>query len=200
MTEFEPQQPSGISRRTVTKAMAWAVPAIAIASPVPAFAASRGTLTFTGDNCKLPGDSSDPWKNGAVYIFNVTNTTANPITICITSVLRSNSAIPATNVTVIRLVGSGPHCTSIGQCFVVAPGGTQTYALVTSEWPSSANGDLIVNFTVDGTAATPATSESGTLSPITSNPSCAIGGSCSISTPYLQCVLRGLGQASCPTI
>ena len=155
MTEFEPQQPSGISRRTVTKAMAWAVPAIAIASPVPAFAASRGTLTFTGDNCKLPGNSSAPWTNGAVYIFNVTNTTPNAIEVCITSVLRSNSDIPATDVTVVRLVGSGPHCTSIGECFIVTPGATQTYALVTSEWPSSANGDLIVNFTVDGDTANP---------------------------------------------
>ena len=57
MDEVEPQK-SGISRRTVTKAMAWAVPAIAIAAPAPAFAISGEPPTVTiGQACKLPGNS-----------------------------------------------------------------------------------------------------------------------------------------------
>ena len=60
MSEIEPQQPSGISRRRVTQGVAWAVPAIAIAAPVPAFAgASQGILTLEGTGCKLPGNSND---------------------------------------------------------------------------------------------------------------------------------------------
>lgn len=52
------EQSEGISRRTVTKAMAWAVPAIAIAAPVPAFAASGDKPEgFFEGACKLPGNS-----------------------------------------------------------------------------------------------------------------------------------------------
>ena len=58
MEELEPQQ-SGISRRTVTKAMAWAVPVIAIAAPAPAFAISGEPPTvLVGNPCKLPGASA----------------------------------------------------------------------------------------------------------------------------------------------
>ena len=46
MSEFnEPigsETPKGVSRRTVTKAMAWAVPVIAVSAAVPAYAASKG--------------------------------------------------------------------------------------------------------------------------------------------------------------
>ncbi len=56
--EVAPEQPSGISRRTVTKAMAWAVPAIAVAAPVPAFAASGPKpIVSVGTACKNPGGS-----------------------------------------------------------------------------------------------------------------------------------------------
>ena len=75
--DFESEKPGGVSRRTVTKAMAWAVPAIAIAAPVPAFAgASQGILRLEGTGCKLPGNSNDIYKG---YAFNLTatNTTAN---------------------------------------------------------------------------------------------------------------------------
>jgi hypothetical protein len=54
----EQEKSAGISRRTVTKAMAWAVPAIAIAAPIPAFAASGEKPTITHDPaCKAPGGS-----------------------------------------------------------------------------------------------------------------------------------------------
>ncbi len=57
MEELEPQK-SGISRRTVTKAMAWAVPAIAIAAPAPAFALSgEPPLICAGEPYKVPGNN-----------------------------------------------------------------------------------------------------------------------------------------------
>ncbi|GAT72220.1 hypothetical protein MHM582_0693 [Microbacterium sp. HM58-2] len=65
----------GISRRTVTKAMAWAVPAIAIAAPVPAFAASGETIIITpGAACKAPGASCAPIIKG----YSVPATVYNP--------------------------------------------------------------------------------------------------------------------------
>ncbi|WP_341975704.1 hypothetical protein [Microbacterium sp. LWO13-1.2] len=65
----------GISRRTVTKAMAWAVPAIAIAAPVPAFAASGETIIITpGTACKAPGNSCNPIVKG----YSVPATVSNP--------------------------------------------------------------------------------------------------------------------------
>lgn len=65
----------GVSRRTVTKAMAWALPAIAVAAPVPAFAASGGTPTITpGAACKAPGNSCNPVVKG----YSVPATVNNP--------------------------------------------------------------------------------------------------------------------------
>lgn len=58
----ENAQPSGVgvSRRTVTKAMAWTIPTIAVAATVP-IAAASGELPKPGDNCK--------WGAGAVNTF-----------------------------------------------------------------------------------------------------------------------------------
>jgi len=59
MSELDDNAP-GVSRRTVTKAMAWAVPAIALAAPAPASAASPCTpvISFGGTSCKCPGSST----------------------------------------------------------------------------------------------------------------------------------------------
>lgn len=54
----------GISRRTVTKSMAWAVPVIAVAATVPSAAASCvPVLSLGAGSCKCPGQSSQnlPW-------------------------------------------------------------------------------------------------------------------------------------------
>ena len=62
MSDIENVEPEkkGVSRRTVTKAMAWAVPVIAVAAPVPAFAASGGPPDVeVGQACKLPGNSGN---------------------------------------------------------------------------------------------------------------------------------------------
>lgn len=76
----------GISRRTVTTAMAWAVPAIAIAAPVPAFAASGSTPSIVpGTACKAPGNSCNPIVKG----YSVPATINNPdgIDVWITAVV-----------------------------------------------------------------------------------------------------------------
>jgi hypothetical protein len=62
MSDLE-EKKSGVSRRTVAKAMAWSVPAIALAAPAPAYAASCiPVITFGPSSCKCPGQSTgDPW-------------------------------------------------------------------------------------------------------------------------------------------
>jgi hypothetical protein len=61
--ENEEREPKGITRRTVTKSMAWAVPVIAVAATVPSAAASCvPVLSLGAGSCKCPGQSTgDPF-------------------------------------------------------------------------------------------------------------------------------------------
>lgn len=84
-TEFEAPQPKGISRRTVTKAMAWSVPTIALATAVPAYALSGGgpTLTILAGG-KIPGGSCTDdapffWTKDYVFLFKIENLTDKEI-------------------------------------------------------------------------------------------------------------------------
>jgi hypothetical protein len=82
---------SGISRRTVTKAMAWAVPVIAIASPVPAFASSGNVTINNVGACKSPGQGQNcpDWDKGYIVGFSVTNTHTHSIQITFTDLVMS---------------------------------------------------------------------------------------------------------------
>ncbi|MGN8026996.1 hypothetical protein [Microbacterium sp. 22242] len=94
MSELE--QPKGVSRRTVTKAMAWAVPAVALAAPVPAFATSGPAPVITpGAACKSPGNSCKSFAKG----YNVPATVYNPDpvkTIYITALAITNNTLGIT--------------------------------------------------------------------------------------------------------
>ncbi len=79
MSDLEEPKP-GISRRTVAKAAAWSVPAIALAVSTPAYAASPGFLTVTGDGCKLPGNATDVYK-GYAFEGSITNDSPADVTI-----------------------------------------------------------------------------------------------------------------------
>ena len=136
-----------------------------------------------------------------MYIFTASNTTALPITIDIVSVLRSNSTVPNPNVTVIQLTGAGASCTTIGSTFDIPAGATNIqYALVTGDWPSSANGSLIVDFTVNGNPAPDGTTQSDTLPPVTPAGNCGIGGSCKIGVLRSQCILKATGVPECAIV
>lgn len=88
MSDLEQPEKKGISRRTVTKAMAWSVPAIAIAAPVPAMAASgSGPVLVPGPACKIPGNTNPnkcPGFEDKSYLFPfvVQNFSNKPIYIC----------------------------------------------------------------------------------------------------------------------
>jgi hypothetical protein len=143
MSDLEEQQP-GISRRTVAKAAAWSVPAIALAVSTPAYAASPGFITLTGDGCKLPGNATDVYKGYAFEAF-ISNTTNAAVTIAITDIDLNNADLGA--VTVVAL----DSCTELGDTFVV-PAGTEDLrvAILTQNAGNSANGTLVLTYTVNG--------------------------------------------------
>lgn len=80
---------SGISRRTLAKGAAWAVPAVAVAAATPVMAQS-GTVTFTNlsQACKLPGASCEGQtgvKKGYVVAMTVcNNVTGTPGNVTVT--------------------------------------------------------------------------------------------------------------------
>lgn len=90
MTEISPKTgtPAGVTRRTVVKGAAWAVPAIAVASAMPAMAVS-GYVTVTPlSACKSPGNSCSVYYKGYALGFTVTNNTPVQIQIfadCVTN-------------------------------------------------------------------------------------------------------------------
>lgn len=60
MSNPEDGAPKGVSRRTVTKAIAWSVPAVAVAASVPIAAASCvPTISLSQRSCKCPGQSTN---------------------------------------------------------------------------------------------------------------------------------------------
>lgn len=91
MSELE--QPKGVSRRTVTKAMAWAAPVIAVAATAPIAAASCiPTLSLSPRSCKCPGQSTnEPF---AFHLYICAGGTACPtssITLTVKRVVKQNS-------------------------------------------------------------------------------------------------------------
>lgn len=87
----------GISRRTVTKAMAWAVPAIAVAAPIPAFAASGTRPQITvGSACKSPGGSCATFKFGYAVPVTITNTSNKTIWITSLTLTKNTLGVPLT--------------------------------------------------------------------------------------------------------
>lgn len=112
---FEPAK-KGVSRRTVTKAMAWAVPAIALATPVPAFAAS-GSITINDIGaCKSPGNGNNcpNWQKGYILGFEIGNSYDFPITVTFS------------NLVVTDPVG---NWTLFNNDVVINPNGTETIAI-----------------------------------------------------------------------
>ena len=127
MSDLEEPKP-GISRRTVAKAMAWSVPAVALAVPAPAYAASGQPPTvLVGEACKLPGASAqgceelfdglpglDPTKAFAIPLL-VCNETSKDIVLK-PSISITSSGLP------FQVVGINPdYCTAIepGDCVKV---------------------------------------------------------------------------------
>ena len=161
MSDIEFEEPQkGISRRTVTKAMAWAVPVIAVAAPVPAFAVSGGIIEIANGGCKLPGNSQGIYK-GYIFRMTATNNTDFAIEVTIDSAFLDGEDLGA--VTVVNL----DTCTTLGSTFTIPADTVLNLALLTQNAPDSSNGELVVNFTITGGGEEPpATATASGLNPI----------------------------------
>ena len=145
MSDLEEQKP-GISRRTVAKAAAWSVPAIALAVSTPAYAASPGFIDVTGDGCKLPGRATDVFKGYAFEGEHLQHDGRR----CHHFDHRHHPQ---------RRGSRKRHCCGsrelheLGSTFVVASGTEDLrVAILTQGAGNSANGTLVLTYTVDGVA------------------------------------------------
>lgn len=158
-----------VSRRTVAKGAAWAVPAIAVAGAAPAMAASPGLIELSGAGCKLPGNSNSTFK-GYAFALTASNTTTSSVTIQINSVTLNGEDLG--DAIVVNL----DTCTMLGTVNeLVLPAGTSydNLALLTSNAASSANGTLAVNYTVTETSMTDTVYASVEAAPPINGASCS---------------------------
>jgi hypothetical protein len=120
----------GISRRTVVKGTAWAVPAIVVAGPAPrASATPLPPITIGGTACKFPGNSGPIFK-GIKFQLIITN--PNPTNV---------------NVTIDTLtLGTGESSTTITPNPVVTTPGTHSYTIVSGPFDTSANTTVTITY------------------------------------------------------
>jgi hypothetical protein len=145
----EPTQPaSGVTRRTLSKGAAWAVPAVAVVVTPPAYAASGGPPDrAVGVACKLPGNSAqacadvfaglpglDPSKAFAIPLL-ITNNTDKDIVLKPSTTIAS-SGLPFTVVGIIPTY-----------CTIIEPGDT-VKIIVYANSDSSANQSVTLDFTI----------------------------------------------------
>ncbi|GAB2898636.1 hypothetical protein [Neomicrococcus lactis] len=145
MTE---QNSRGVSRRSITKGVAWAAPVVAVATAAPFAAASHHEppppVSVAGKSCKTGGNSGTITK-GFYGQFSVTNNTGASLTYTITSFLSAAQVL--TNVQVMPITStdwSGKSTT-----FTVPNGGTTTF-LIRGSGHDSGNTSFTMNYTVVG--------------------------------------------------
>lgn len=192
--------PNNISRRRVVAGAAWSVPAVMVASAAPAVAASPGFLTFTGEACKLPGNSSDTFK-GYVFELNANNETGplpdDAVTV-ITSVT-INGVVEPNYAVVVKDPVPNPSCSCsgcgpAGHSFCTADGVTDQQILIyTGAEPTgtSENANFCITYTVydcqdtancgAGSSPAPQPLCSGSVSTPPATPG---GGSCDIENVF----------------
>ncbi|MGY5317923.1 hypothetical protein ACXA45_01630 [Neomicrococcus lactis] len=130
MTE---QNSRGVSRRSITKGVAWAAPVVAVAAAAPFAAASYDTppIGFKSKSaCKFPG-SSTSCEKAYRFVLSVTNPVAFPITLNIISVTEDGQF--SGNFTVMNAYSNLETGT------VIPVGGAQEYILVVGPGKDSAN-------------------------------------------------------------
>jgi hypothetical protein len=144
-----------ISRRTVTRGVAWSAPIAAVAYAAPAFAASQPVVvTPCGTACKHPGSG----QSNKTYHF----------TFCFsTSAALVGGVVHLED---MRIVGNGNDNTRdvVPDTVAVAPGSPTCIYVDAIDFPNSANGQAILSFhystvdeptvQIDGTVQTAALS------------------------------------------
>lgn len=117
-----------VSRRTVTRGIAWTAPVVAVATAAPAFASSElVTVNLDSANaCKFPGQSTAC--EFAYYLpFSITNNSGQTVTVTFTSITET------INDKNKGLVINGPSSVTLNS------GESQTFAIIASGSQNSAN-------------------------------------------------------------
>ena len=115
-----------ISRRTVTRGVAWSAPIAAIGVAAPAFAASQPIVVrLCGTTCKHPGNSSGPLDIKAYHF-----------TFCFTA----NQAVVGNKVTLGDMFINGTSRPSKPDSVTVTTGQTTCYYIDAADFSNSANG------------------------------------------------------------
>lgn len=152
----ERPRPSGVSRRTVVKGAAWAVPAITVASAVPAMAASQGPIYFTGNACKLPGASIGDgvnYKQGYVFELIATNVVGpNPLdVITVISAVTVNGVaanqFEAVVTTGVMDCGFGPCGSDVRHEFCTPDDTPYQRILIYADMDDSAQAEMCITYT-----------------------------------------------------
>ena len=137
-----------ISRRTVTRGVAWSAPIAAIGVAAPAFAASQPVIVRNcGTTCKHPGNSG-PDSVFKIYHF----------TFC----FFASQAINNGTVTIVSMTINGVTKPVTPDSVAVVTGQTKCYYIDALEFADSANGTASLNFSYS-TAAAPAVVKTGTV-------------------------------------
>jgi hypothetical protein len=159
------EQPDGISRRTVLKGAAWSVPAIMVATQLPAFA-QTGTPDITIDfgrstACKIPGNSwrEQCFNKGYVLWARIINNTGG------TAYLTGVNFMSVGGVTqcVVGFAVPSVSCSTLVPCVEVGAGET-IVAIYSNAATDSASNEVIVNLDYNTTGCGDDTLESGPLS------------------------------------
>jgi hypothetical protein len=180
VTEFnEPlggEVPKGISRRTVTKAMAWTVPVLAVSAAVPAYASSQINFSLNGAGCKLPGNSNSTYK-GYAFKLSITNTSTVTVTIQILSITLNSVSLGDS--AIVNLANGNLDANP----FVLTPGqSVPNGALLTEGAGNSSNGTLTITYTLNNGTPIVVTASVNAAPPIN-------GASCSTFTAPEKVVL-----------
>ncbi|MDO5681269.1 MAG: hypothetical protein Q4G46_00375 [Propionibacteriaceae bacterium] len=156
MTDNKPS----ISRRTLAKGAAWAVPVIALSSQAPAFAASPGEVYFQslGIACKLPGASCEKdvgITKGYIIRVDVCSSLAANAIVTIRSAMISLNGQPAT----LWHVSADPTSP-----YVLSAGGGGNPVILDMRAPTAGDPCVTLDFGVEGEPSSSQGSIHGTAS------------------------------------
>lgn len=122
-----------VARRTLIAAAAWSVPAVAVLTATPAFAASHGTITMAVTSAS--SDDKLVWSG-----LNVSRTIVGTIKVKLTNVGNTNSASFTVITEFLRIttalgfpVNDGSHSTVTAAPVVVGPNGTGEIAFASHD-------------------------------------------------------------------
>lgn len=129
----------GISRRTVTKAMAWAVPVVAVAAAAPTAAASCiPTLTLSPRSCKCPGQSTNsPFTYNLYMCAGGQSCPESSLSVTVKKVVKRNSG---------DVLWSGTQAIPTGTCYLFTGSTTDSGTWIDVTYSVAGGADQVASF------------------------------------------------------